>query len=551
MNDADWILLDTETTGFSSPIFVVELAAQRMRGWQPIGMSFRRLLNQNAIIPPEASRVHGYTREILERDGAPAPAVYREFSAYTHGLPLVSYNTEYDLTQVLLPEWKRLGIEPIGTVGFCALRLSQRLLDPVPAGNCKLQTLRQFYRLPERGAHTALGDVQTVVDLLEKVLKPIAEKRGLHTWAAVRAFTEAEWFPSRIAFGRFKGRDFRDAAVEPELRGWLDWLSRSTNGTSAKMGRWYLDHLEQPASHDIDVDEFESFDVSEATSIEDSVSPHRALAFRASPRAEQLRLLIANVRTRLADTQADYTKLRNGIESVQSVIFNLLSESLQKRDNLRLVVSYRRKFIQRLLEAGEQEASQTIHEFESARAQSRSNYQEAASAIADRKELSVEEAAELNGLFKKLARLYHPDLHAQDPEKAATYTKLMGAINNARDRGDIASLREIASDPEAYILKQGWDQLDFSDASDVTSLRKCYDALQVELLELMDLLTKLQESPERELYELSIKQPGILEEIAAEQVRDITSEITKLEQEAAQLKSEIAELTGAEEERIT
>jgi len=26
--------------------------------------------------------------------------------------------------------------------------LAQRLLDPVPAGNCKLQTLRQYYRLP-------------------------------------------------------------------------------------------------------------------------------------------------------------------------------------------------------------------------------------------------------------------------------------------------------------------------------------------------------------------------------------------------------------------
>ena len=39
--------------------------------------------------------------------------------------------------------------------------LAQRLMDPVPAGNCKLQTLRQYYRLPERGAHTALGDVET------------------------------------------------------------------------------------------------------------------------------------------------------------------------------------------------------------------------------------------------------------------------------------------------------------------------------------------------------------------------------------------------------
>jgi len=82
---------------------------------------------------------------------------------------------------VLKPEWKRLRISPIGSQGLCALRLAQRLLDPVPAGNCKLQTLRQYYRLSERGAHTALGDLQTVVDLFAQVLRPIAEHRGLDT----------------------------------------------------------------------------------------------------------------------------------------------------------------------------------------------------------------------------------------------------------------------------------------------------------------------------------------------------------------------------------
>ena len=140
-----------------------------MRGWQPQGAPFRRLLNQTADIPPEASRVHGYTREILERDGEPAIDVYRDFAGYAGNLPIVSYNLKYDLEVVLKPEWSRLGIKPIGTEGFCALRLAQRLLDPLPAGNCKLQTLRQFYHLPERGAHTAMGDVETVIDLLGRV----------------------------------------------------------------------------------------------------------------------------------------------------------------------------------------------------------------------------------------------------------------------------------------------------------------------------------------------------------------------------------------------
>ena len=208
-----------------------------MCGWEPVGAPFRRLLNQNADIPAEASRVHGYTRDILERDGEPAVGVYEGLRVYAGGLPLVSYNTDYDLEQVLKPEWKRLGVAAIGSAGFCAMRLAQRLLDPVPAGNCKLQTLRQYYRLPERGAHTALGDVATVADLFATVLRPIAEQRGLLTWEQLGTYAGEEWYPSRIAFGRHKGKSLTDAGRDAGLREWLEGLAKSANERNARMGR--------------------------------------------------------------------------------------------------------------------------------------------------------------------------------------------------------------------------------------------------------------------------------------------------------------------------
>jgi hypothetical protein len=148
---------------------------------------------------------------------------------------------------VLRPEWTRLGIAPIGRAGFCALRLAQRLLDPVPAGNCKLQTLRQYYRLPERGAHTALGDVGTVADLFATVLRPIAEQRGLETWEQLAAYAAEEWVPSRIAFGQHKGRSIAEARTDAGLRRWLDGLAQSANARNARMGRWYLRSLEAAA----------------------------------------------------------------------------------------------------------------------------------------------------------------------------------------------------------------------------------------------------------------------------------------------------------------
>ena len=364
-----WILLDTETTGLAAPIFVVELAAQRMRGWTPDGEPFRKLLNQNADIPAEATRVHGYTREILERDGEPAYQVYREFAEYAGGLPLVAFNLEYDLDQVLQPEWKRLGLGAIGSRGFCALRLAQRLLDPVPAGNCKLQTLRQYYRLLERGAHTALGDVQTVADLTAQVLRPIAGHRGLDTWEKLVAFAAEEWFPSRIAFGKHKGRLIQEARKDADLRGWLDWLAKSANARNAKMGRWYLRQLEigtaQPDATLFAMPEIGSEPQRGAA----AQTGHAGLVIYSNPELEQLRQLVAGARARLVELEVNFTKEKSGVDVMQAVLFRQLREHYQKRDRLRLIVDYRQKFLDSLVRGGEEEAKQAEANYEQAKAQ--------------------------------------------------------------------------------------------------------------------------------------------------------------------------------------
>ena len=92
--------------------------------------------------------------------------------------------------------------------GFCALRLVRRILDPVPAGNCKLQTLKRYYDLPERAAHSAKGDVLTVVDLFDQVLFPLALAMDFNRVESLAEYAEEQWFPSKIAFGKHKGRDF-------------------------------------------------------------------------------------------------------------------------------------------------------------------------------------------------------------------------------------------------------------------------------------------------------------------------------------------------------
>src|SRR5439155_21232100 len=223
-------------------------------------------------------------------------------------------------------------VAPIGAAGFCALRLAQRLLDPVPAGNCKLQTLRQYYRLPERGAHTALGDVETVADLFAQVLRPIAEHRGLDSWEKLAAYAAEEWYPSRLAFGKHKGRLFHEARKDAEPRRWLAWLACSNNVRNAQMGRWDLQRLEIKAHPEADTTVFAASPIERGGKRAEAprVAALAALVIYANPELEQVRQLVAGARARLAKLVADYTNEKSRVDAMQAVLFLLLREHYQK-----------------------------------------------------------------------------------------------------------------------------------------------------------------------------------------------------------------------------
>ncbi len=496
-----------------------------MRGWEPEGEPLVRLLNHGVTIPPEAARVNGYTREILERDGEPPLAVYDAFAAYVEQRPLVAYNLDYDLDQVLHPEWQRLGCAPIGSRGFCALRLAQRLLDPVPAGNCKLQTLRQYYRLPARGAHTALGDVETVIDLLQQVLRPLAEAQGLTSWAALTEYAAAPWFPTRIAFGRYKGRDFREARQDAELRGWLESLAQSKTPRSAQIGRWYLRQL----------------DVAPSASPPPVIGTD-AILYR-NPERETLTRLIETARARLAELEAEAAQDHQAIAMIQARLFAYLRPLYEQRDQLRLIIDYRQRYLDLLLIEGEEVAEEATADYEQARAATEHDYQQAAEQANTQHELSAEQTAEVKKLFKKLVRLYHPDRYAHDPERQAIYQRLTQTINRARDQGNIEQLREIAADPNAFLARQGLSSLDFSDDdTDLEQLRQLHASLQVRILELLEQLAQVRDSSDYEFYRLTQDQPALFDQIAESHATTLRTEIATLEQRADQLAEDIEQL---------
>jgi DNA polymerase-3 subunit epsilon len=534
MRGIDWLLLDTQTSSAKPASFVIEIAAQRMRGWERVGQPFQGVLNRNEEISPEASLPHGYTHEILERDGESPKQVYAALRDYARDVPIVSYDLAHHLDNILVPEW--LGIATIGSRGFCALHLAQRLLDPVPVGAGKLDILRQYYRLPDRGDDCALRGVDTLADLFLVVLKPKAEALGLNTWEKVCNYAAQEWYPSRFAFGKFKEHTLFEALENQEIRKWLESLARSVNTANARMGAWYLKRLEEQGENRLIVDV--RIPTKETDGFVCEVVIYR------KPEIQELQKLVAAAQERLAEVEAAFSVEKRKVDALRAKLFENLRADYERRDRLRLVVRYRKTFIEKLLRDGEEEAAQVRDQFRRAEAETRQEYESAAAELAKKKELSAAEEKELKALWKELVKLYHPDHFHDDPEKRDTYQKLTQAINKAKDTGDLDTLREIAADPDAFIRKQGWASVELVDEKEIKALRRLLEMLQIKIAEVIEATNGLRESPDYELYNLSQRDPSILDTVSQKQQQDIDNECVKLTAEATDLEKQIEELTG-------
>jgi len=213
MTGTDWVIVDTETDGCRAPIHIVEICAQRMRGWEPCGAPFRVWLDHDVPIPREVVAIHGYTREFLREHGSDPRAAHRALGDYAGGLPFVAHNLAFDWDRCLVPEWTRLDLlelaatefrlsaetplppltqaNALGRRGFCSVALARRVLGKEEVRGHGLQTLRAHFGLNAAGsAHQALGDVQTTVELLRDVLAPRLHRAGMEDFHTIAAFTK-------------------------------------------------------------------------------------------------------------------------------------------------------------------------------------------------------------------------------------------------------------------------------------------------------------------------------------------------------------------------
>ncbi len=251
----------------------------------------------------------------------------------------------------------------------------------------------------------------------------------MDTWDKASNYAKEEWYPSRFAFGKFKNHTISEAVDNSEIRDWLKWLAGSRNSANARICAWYLASLERQQSNPPIV--VVSIPTEDATELVWQVVVYQ------NPELPQLQLLVKAAQARLAEVEAAFSIEKRKVDSLQARLFAQLRVNYERRDRLRLVVHYRRTFIDKLLHSGEEDAAEVREQFKRAEAETKREYESTAEALEKKRELSAAEERELKILWKKLVKLFHPDRIYDDPNKQETYQKLTQAINHAKDTGDL------------------------------------------------------------------------------------------------------------------
>eukprot|EP00299_Pterocystis_sp_00344_P015655 c7831_g1_i1.p1 GENE.c7831_g1_i1~~c7831_g1_i1.p1 ORF type:complete len:543 (+),score=131.12 c7831_g1_i1:43-1671(+) len=186
------IVLDTETTGFSSEDTIIEIGAVELIGGRPSGLQYHTLIETTRSIHPKATEVHGLTKQLLQ--GQPTISQVlpnflnfissRPSSSYSvapgpwdsaEGLPsppfhtaLLAHNAKFDV-RMLKQEIDRLGLESPEVLNhtFCTQRCFMKVF---PGERYSLESACSKFKIgAQRDTHNAVFDAKLTVQLFHQL----------------------------------------------------------------------------------------------------------------------------------------------------------------------------------------------------------------------------------------------------------------------------------------------------------------------------------------------------------------------------------------------
>jgi uncharacterized iron-regulated protein len=117
---------------------------------------------------------------------------------------------------------------------------------------------------------------------------------------------------------------------------------------------------------------------------------------------------VAGARSRLAELEVEFNKEKSRVDAVQASLFQHLCGHYQKRDQLRLVVEYRQKFLDSFLRDDPDEVEQAENDLKQAKAQLDKDYENLATVAGEKKNFTVvinheKDTGDIEALQKEIA----------------------------------------------------------------------------------------------------------------------------------------------------
>lgn len=531
-----WILADVSTVQEYSTTKPYRIVAQLMDGWEPVGEIFDQNMKRSidniddiTLDPDEIAMLNEY--EVPE-------LVYTDLQDFARNGSLCAYNLKRVYDDILDQDWAEVGKDFSVARGFCLLRLTQRLLDPFPIQGNSLSALRAFYNLKARSLEYPLGRLETVRELIQTVLKPIAVQKRLTSTYKIKEFCEEIWYPSTLSWGKFKGESYTRARDDEAMLEWIRKKSKSSNTSVSQMCSWYMDQLSQK-EFPIETDElYVSADhLPISTKTESSDGQRQGLVIFVNFEKKQLVRLVEWERSQLADIEKQFDFLRHEIEKVKYVIREKLHEYYKKRDSLRLKVKYLQIRIDMYMQPTDKTVDDIELEYKSEEEKLNQAYEETRRQSKQRTE-TEENPAEVNEIYRKLAKFYNPDRQSNDDSRKS-HEQFMKIINRARSSYDLKTLKEINEDFPRFLLKNNINEYKREVNDDLESLRRLYKYLQQRRFRSLTELIDLKESDDFELYQNSLRQQKFMEEVTKSKQTEIEQEFENLEIRKEELQSEL------------
>lgn len=204
------IFYDTETTGIKAESDrIVEIAA-----YDPYNdCSLEELVNPGIPIPPEASKVHHITDDMV-KDAPTFKEIGQKFIDFCSGdVILIAHNNDAFDVHFLRHEFKRHDLEMPEWRFFDTLKWARRYRPDLPRH--ALQFLREIYGIEANNAHRALDDVI----VLHKVFEFMSDDLDIEqTYSLLSAPRDIKVMP----FGKYQGKPLEEIPED-----YVKWLAKS------------------------------------------------------------------------------------------------------------------------------------------------------------------------------------------------------------------------------------------------------------------------------------------------------------------------------------